>query len=127
MSIILGTEKLKAYRGLSMLCEYAGKNAEWCDELWLAVLTDYELYQELLYYLEHHCFADRLKAAGYSLTDLYVWQMGRDNLRRDTGKNTANCNKEEMVLRAFWAMAEMRKDPLRYERKLADGPGMDIE
>lgn len=125
--IILGTEKLKAYRGFSMLCEYVGRDEEWCNELWLAVLTDCELYEELLYYLEHHCFADRLKAAGYSLTDLYVWQMGQDNLRRDTGKNTENCNKEEMVLQAFWAMAEMRKDSSRYERKLADGPGMDKE
>ena len=125
--IILGTEKLKAFRGLSMLCEYAGKSEEWCNELWLSLLTDYELYTELLYYLENHCFADCLKAAGYSLTDLYVWQMGQDNLRRDTGKNTENCNKEEMVLQAFWTMAQMRKDPSEYERKLADGSGMGKE
>lgn len=123
--IILGTEKLRAYRGLSMLCEYAGRSGEWCNELWLAILTDYELYEEFLYYLEHHCFADRMKIAGYSLTDLYVWQMGQDNLFRDTGKNTADCNKEKMVLQAFWTMAQMRKEPSRYERKLTEGPGMD--
>ena len=118
--IILGTEKVKAYQGLSMLCEYAGKSGEWCNELWLAILTDHELYGEFLYYLEHHCFEDNIKAAGYSLTDLYVWQMGQDNLLRDTGKNTASCNKEEMVLQAFWTMAEMRKDPSRYEKKLTE-------
>lgn len=125
--IILGTEKIRAYSGLSMLCEYAGKSGEWCSELWLDMLTDYELYEEFLYYLERHCFLDRLKAAGYSLTDLYVWQMGQDNLRRDSGKNTENCNKEEMVLQAFWTMARMRKDPSYYERKLTEGPGMDKE
>lgn len=123
--IIFGTEKVKAYQGLSMLCEYAGKSGEWCNELWLAILTDHELYGEFLYYLEHHCFADHIKAAGYSLTDLYVWQMGHDNLLRDTGKNTESCNKEEMVLQAFETMAEMRKEPSRYERKLAEDPGMD--
>lgn len=125
--IILGTEKMKAYQGLSMLCEYAGKSEEWCDGLWIAVLTDQELYGEFLYYLEHHCFADRIRAAGYSLTDLYVWQMGQDNLLRDTGRNTESCNKEEMVLRAFETMAKMRKDPSLYERKLAEDPGLDRE
>ena len=123
--IILGTEKVKAYQGLSMLCEYAGKNEEWCNELWLAILTDYELYGEFLYYLEHHCFADHIKTAGYSLTYIYVWQMGQDNLIRDTGKNTASCNKEEMVLQAFRTMADMKKEPSRYEKKLAEDSGMD--
>lgn len=125
--IILGTEKIKVYRGLSMLCEYAGKSVEWCNELWLTILADHELYGEFLYYLEHHCFADRLKMSGYSLTDLYVWQMGQDNLLRDTGKNTESCNKEGMVLQAFWTMAQMRKDPSLYERKLSEDPGMDRE
>lgn len=110
-----------------MLCEYAGKNELWCDELWMDMLSDHELYEEFLYYLEHHSFADRMKVTGYSLTDLYVWRMQRDNLSKDTGKNTESCNKEEMVLQAFRTMAQMKKDPVRYAGKLNENAGMDRE
>lgn len=125
--IICGTEKIKVYEGLKMLCEYAGKSAEWCDGLWITILTDYELYGEFLYYLEHHSFADRMKVAGYSLTDCYVWQMERYNLAKDTGKNTESCNKEEMVLEAFRTMAGIKKNPAYYRQKMSEGSGMDKE
>lgn len=125
--IICAAEKIKAYEALEMLCEYAGKSAQWRDELWIMILTDYELYGEFLYYLEHHSFADRMKTLGYSLTDCYVWQIERDNLAKDTGKNTESCNKEEMVLEAFWTMAQMKKNPDYYRRKLSEGAGMDRE
>ena len=125
--IILDSGKIKAYESLKILCEYTGKSSEWCDELWLDILTDYELYEEFVYYLVHHSLADNMKAEGYSLTDFYVWQMDRHNLANDTGKNTGICNKEEMVLNAFKSMAEMKKNPEYYKRKLSDGSGMDKE
>lgn len=125
--IICATEKMKAYEGLQMLCEYAGKSPEWCNELWITMLTDHAMYREFLYYLEHHGFADYMKVAGYSLTDCYVWQMEQYNLLNDSGKNTANCNKEAMVLQAFWTMAQMKKNPGCYMRKMSEGSGMDRE
>lgn len=125
--IILDSEKIKAYEGLKMLCEYAGKPRKWRDELWLNMLSDYELYKEFVYYLEHHSLADYMKVEGYSLTDFYVWQMEKYNLASDSGKNTERCNKEEMVLQAFKAMAGMKKNPDYYKRKLSEGSGMDKE
>lgn len=125
--IILDAGRIKAYEGLKMLCEYAGKDSGWCDGLWMDMLTDYELYEEFVYYLAHHSLADNMKVEGYSLTDFYVWQMERHNLANDTGKNTAGCNKEEMVLQAFKSMAEMKKAPEYYKRKLSEGRGMDKE
>ena len=123
--IVYGTEKIRAYDGLVRLCEYAGYTDAWCDELWSEMLLDKELYNELVYYLEHHIPADAMKVSGYSLTDLYVWQMERYNLQRDSGKNTNQCNKEEMILQAFRAMADMKKDPDIFLKKLNDGMGMD--
>lgn len=125
--IILDSGKIKAYEGLKMLCEYSGKSSEWCDGLWLDMLTDYELYEEFVYYLEHHSLADHMRIEGYSLTDFYVWQMERYNLASDSGKNTEICNKEKMVLQSFKTMAEMKKNPEYYKRKLTDGSGMDKE
>ena len=125
--IIFDSGKIKAYEGLKMLCEYSGKSSEWCDGLWMDMLNDYELYEEFVYYLEHHAPADHMKVEGYSLTDFYVWQMERYNLAGDIGKNTAECNKEEMILQSFKAMAEMKKNPEYYKRKFTDGSGMDKE
>lgn len=124
--IIYGTEKIRAYDGLLRLCEYAGCTDAWCDELWNEMLFDRELYDEFVHYLEHHVPADTMKVCGYSLTDLYVWQMERYNLQRDSGKNTEQCNKERLVLQAFRSMADMKKNPDNFIKKLKDGAGMDM-
>ena len=123
--IIYGTEKIRAYDGLVRLCEYAGCTEAWCDELWNEMLSDRELYDEFVYYLEHHIPSDAMKVYGYSLTDLYVWQMEKYNLRRDSGKNTEQCNKEAMVLQAFRALADIKKNPDIFLKRLNDGAGMD--
>lgn len=125
--IIYATEKIRAYDGLKRLCEYAGKPDEWCSELWLALLEDGELYEEFVYYLEHHGFADSMKAEGYSLTDFYVWQMERYNLFSDSGKNTESCNKEALVLEAFRTMVDIKRNPACLKQKLGEGAGMDKE
>lgn len=123
--IVYGTEMIRAYDGLARLCDYAGKDDKWCDGLWQEMLADGELYHEFIYYLENHMPQDGMKVQGYSLTDLYVWQMEQFNIRRDSGKNTENCNKEEMMLDAFWTMAKMKKNPESYLGKLDKGMGMD--
>ena len=51
--------------------------------------------------------------------------MNRYNLIRDSGKNTAACNKDRMVLHAFRDMIEMKKEPAAYVKKLTMGKGMD--
>lgn len=123
--IFFDQSRLKVYDGLGRLCEYAGQSGEWCNMLWSELLVDQELYEAFVYYLEHHGLAEAPKCAGYSLTDCYVWEMEQDNLRRDTGKNTAQCNKEEMVLRAFMTMAKMKRSPEEFIKKFQDGRGMD--
>ena len=124
-AIIFDQSKLKAYDGLIRLCEYAGQPEEWGSRLWSELLMDGQLYDAFVHYLEHHELPELPKCAGYSLTDCYVWQMERDNLRRDTGKNTAGCNKEGMVLHAFMTMVQMKRAPEEYIRKFTDGRGMD--
>lgn len=123
--IIFDQSKLKVYDGLMRLCEFAGETELWRQTLWGELLLNRELYDAFVYYLEHHGLPDFPKCEGYSLTDCYVWQMERDNLRRDTGKNTAQCNKEDMVLRAFQMMAGLQREPEVFVRKLSDWRGMD--
>ncbi len=123
--IVYDARRIRAYEGLQALGEYAGKEASWLDALWAGIVSDEALLREFMYYLDHHGFLDALKCEGYALTDLYVWQMDRYNLVREIGKNTECCNKEAMVLNAFYAMYLMQKDPAVYVKRLTSGEGMD--
>ena len=80
---------------------------------------------EFIFYLEHHSLKDKVHCEGYGLTDLYIWQMNRYNIIGDSGKNTDTCNKDRMVLKAFYDMAQMKKSPDEYIKKLTLGRGMD--
>lgn len=123
--IIYDSTKVKVYENLKALCSFAGEPQEWCDMLWQEIVPDAELYRELLYYMRNNSLEDKARCCGYTLTDLYVWQMDRYNLLHDTGKNTAACRKVDMVLRAFEAMAQMKKNPEGYRKRFEDGRGMD--
>lgn len=123
--IVYDARRIKAYEGLRALGEYAGKDAAWLDRLWAGMTADGGLMKEFMYYLDHHGFLDELKCEGYALTDLYVWQMDRYNLVREVGKNTEMCNKEAMVLNAFYTMLRMQENPAVYVRRLTSGEGMD--
>lgn len=124
-SIVVSTGKIKAYERMSALCGIAGEDQEWCDALWAELLFDAELFDEMVFYLENHFLLDKAKCEGYGLTDLYVWQLDRYNLIGDIGKNTDACNKERMVLHAFYDMAAMKKDPGAYIKRMTLGRGMD--
>lgn len=123
--ILYDARKVKAYEGLLALGKYAGQEREWVDALWTDLLAEPKLYGEIVYYLENHSFRDEFKFRGYSLTDLYVWQMNKYNLIKDLGKNTAECNKETMALRSFRTMIDLMRSPEEYLRRLGEDRGMD--
>ena len=123
--ILYDARKVMAYQGLIQLGEYAGKSKEFIESLWAELVLDEALMKEFMYYLDHHTLLDQVRCRGYSLTDLYVWQMDRYNLVREIGKNTDGCNKEALVLNAFRAMIDMKKDPDNYVERLTRGTGMD--
>ena len=125
MALIIDGSKLKVFEYFHQLCDYAEWNQESRDFLWKKLLINESLYNEFVYYLEHHEFCGKLSFHGYSLIDLYVWQMDRYNLIHDIGKNTGNCNKEDLVLKAFYTMAVFFEKPEYYDKKLSEGLGMD--
>lgn len=123
--ILYDARRIKAYEGLLALGEIAEETKQWCDELWEELVFDAELLDELVFYLEHHSLKDKVHCEGYGLTDLYIWQMNRYNIIGDSGKNTAACNKDRMVLHAFRDMINMKKEPAAYVKKMTMGRGMD--
>ena len=123
--ILYDATKVKVCKAFYEICDYAGLSREWADGLWLEIISRQQVYEELVYYIEHHTFSDRLKVCGDSLCDLYVWQMNRYNLIKDIGKNPRTCNKEKMAMQAFGTMVELLKNPQETARKLEYGQGTD--
>ncbi len=125
MGILYDARKLKALEFLGDLAAYAGKDDDFVGRLWSELLADGELYKEFVYYADNHTFLDELKVRGYSMSDLYVWQMDKYNIVRELGKNPAACNKETLVLNAFMEFANMKKDPDEYVKRIESGKGND--
>jgi len=125
VAIIFDSRKIMVYEDLKYLCEFTGKGAAFAEELWQAFLKNDDLYNEFLYYIDNRTFKDAFSFEGYSLTDIYVYMLGRFNLINDTGKNTEACNKETMVLETFMGMVELMANPAEYVKKLDAGRGMD--
>ncbi|MCR4961828.1 MAG: hypothetical protein K6A74_10260 [Lachnospiraceae bacterium] len=123
--IIIKGEKIMAFEDLRYLAVSAGKTEAFVDRLWEELLAKPALYDEFLYYLKAGTIKGQLSVEGYDLLDLFVYMMSYSNLRNDTGKNTALCDKTEMVLDSFMAMAELMNDPEGYIKKLNEGRGMD--
>ena len=124
-NIIIATSKIKACEFFYELCDFCGYEKEWSDELWGDIIKDPDMYAEFAYYVQNHTLKDSFDVCGYSLTDLYVFQMDKYNLIREIGKNNADCNKERMVLNAFRMMIDMKADPETYLRRLEEGRGED--
>ena len=123
--IIYDASKIKAYSVLDGLCRCAQEPEQMRDSLWQEFLADGELYEEFVYYAENHTIMGKMKVEGYTLLDLFVLEMDSFNLTHDTGRNTAFCNKEDMVLRAFLTMAGLKKEPEKYIERFRRGSGMD--
>lgn len=124
-NIIISTSKIRVCEFFYELCDFCGYDREWTDSLWGDIIADEPVYEELAYYADHHTFRDVLDVCGYSLSDLYVFQMDKYNLIREIGKNPPECNKERMVLNAFRMMADMKTDPAEYVKRLQEGRGED--
>ncbi len=123
--IIIATSKIKACERFYELCDYCGYEREWADALWRDIVTDEEIYEEFEYYADSHSIKDSVEICGYSLSDLYVFQMDKYNLIREIGKNTAECNKERMVLNAFRMLIDMKADPATFIKRIEEGRGED--
>ncbi len=123
--IVYDASMVKICEAFYQICEYAEFSRDWANELWMDILTSKPVMEELVYYIENHTFLDKCKVLGYSMCDLYVWQMSRYNLIQDTGKNSRTCNKEKMVMKSFRTMIDMVKEPEKYRSRLERGEGMD--
>ncbi|MCD7807520.1 MAG: hypothetical protein LUH19_09330 [Lachnospiraceae bacterium] len=125
-NIILQTGKMKAYEMTMELGKYIGQSELFMNELWDGLMDYPPVYEEYVYYLEHQDILGEYEFRGITLLDVFVSQMKYFNLRHDTGKNTSDCNKVEMVISAFYVFLQVHKDPKTWLSKVNAGRGMDF-
>lgn len=126
-TIIYDARRMKAYESMQAMGRATGKTQEYIDALWKAIVVDGDLIKEYIYYLDYHTFLDGIHIEGYGLTDLYMWLLRQYSITQDYGKNEETCNKEALVLDAFWHMIKMREHPGEYVRRLENGFGLGMD
>lgn len=124
-NIIYDARKIKLMEAVKELSDLVGNSDEWFNSFWSLVMENENIYEELLYYIDHHDLLCSYTIENYSIVDLFVWQMSNYDLRHDTGKNDASCCKEAMVLFAFEAMARMAKEPEKYKKRIQSDMRLD--
>lgn len=124
--IIIKTTNLKVYDAVFTMAEAYGKEKEYAEYLWNKLLSSQELMDEFIYYLEHGALLDKMKVEGYTLTDIYVYQITNYNLFiSDIGKNSKSCNKDFVVMDTFYLMGKMLDEPEDVISRMNEGKGMD--
>lgn len=116
----------KAYQHLTELCRFTYQDITWQEAFWNRLCSHPSIYDEWVYYTMYHTLQGAYKICGYSLIDVFVWQMNRYNLFRDLGKHDARCNKAYMVLRAFDFFLDMENTPEKHIRMLESDEGRDV-
>lgn len=109
-NIIIAAEKLKLFELVEKWAEYAGYSKEWANDFWRDLLLNNEVYEEFLYYVDHEDFLCKYSYNGQYITDIFIWEMRKYNIKTDRGKNYADCDKVEMVLNAFRTMLNMKDE-----------------
>lgn len=108
--IIIASEKIKLYERLDYLCKYSGYSDEWKDDFWRDILINKGVYDEFLFWVDKNDLLCKYSIAGYYITDIFVWEMRKFNVRHDRGKNYDDCDKTVMMMNSFRTMLDMGKD-----------------
>lgn len=109
-NIIIASEKLKLFELVKNWAEYAGYSEDWTNQFWQDLLLNSEVYEEFLYYVDKDDFLCKYSYNGQYITDIFIWEMRKFNIKTDRGKNYADCDKAEMVLNAFRTMLDMKEN-----------------
>ncbi|MCR5735462.1 MAG: hypothetical protein K6G22_12725 [Lachnospiraceae bacterium] len=97
------------------------------EELMSRVLSEHELYEEIDYYRLHEDFLCSLNVKGMTVVDILVWQTDRFKAAIDEGKFGLKYNPSEMILKAYFTMYDVMKDPELYFEHFRSETGTDYE
>ncbi len=111
---------------IRILADRAGENEEYADELWERISRSNGLLRELAYFHDFGDFLCEYKVAGYTLTDILVWQVDHFKAYLDRPEEMNRYRQEKLLLVSFNIMSKMEKDPQPYINKMQGETGADF-
>ena len=109
------------------LAKSVGKTMEEAGEFWDRLKEDAELLEELEYYAIHKEFLCKYKVAGYTVTDILVWQVDHFKAYLDRREEINRYRQDKLIYNSFDILLQMRDKPEFYVNKLQGETGTDYE
>ncbi len=108
------------------LSEQAGKGEEYGKTLWGRITNSVGVLRELAYFHDTGEFWGKYEVAGYTLTDIVVWQV--DHFKAYMDRVEMNrFHRERLFLESLEVLLDMEENPEKFVRKMAEESGQDSE
>ena len=128
MDINVGQQE-KAMRTLEHyvyeLASRAGETDDYASDLWKRIQNSLGVLKELAYYHDYGKFWGEYKVAGYSLTDILVWQVDHFKAYLDRHEEVNRWHPERLLLHSLDIMTKMEEDPEPFIQKMQGETGTD--
>ena len=113
-------------RYVYQLAEQAGETEEYARNLWSRIRSSNGVLKELAYYHDYGKFWGEYKVAGYTLTDILVWQVDHFKAYLDRHEEVNRWKPERLLLHSLDVMLQMEHDPAPFAAKMAGETGTDF-
>ena len=104
----------------------AGKSEQEALDFWSRLYEDKELLEEVEYYSMHQNFLCKYEIAGYTVTDILVWQVDHFKAYLDRHEEVNRYHQGKLLYNAFDIMLQMREKPEFYVNKMQGETGTDF-
>ena len=108
-----------------LLASRAGESSGFVTEF-LDLLENSEgIKREYVHYMTNTTFLGEYSVCDMTVVDIMIWQMDHFKSDLDKGLYDMQSNPDKMLLRAFYTMLKMEKDPQAYTERYASDTGTD--
>ena len=108
-----------------LLAGNAGENDAFVNEFIEMINGSEKIREEYIYYMINNRFLGEYSVCGMTVVDIMIWQMDHFKSDLDRGLYDMQSNPNKMLLRAFYTMLKMEKDPQSYLEKYGSDTGTD--
>lgn len=108
-----------------LLAGNAGEDDAFVNEFIDLINGSEKIKEEYIYYMINNRFLGEYSVCGMTVVDIMIWQMDHFKSDLDRGLYDMQSNPNKMLLRAFYTMLKMEKDPQLYLEKYGSDTGTD--
>ena len=108
-----------------LLADNAGEDEGFVTEFLELMDASPKVKEEYLFYMNNGKFLGEYSVCDMTVVDIMIWQMDHFKSDLDRGLYDMQSNPNKMLLRAFYTMLKMEKDPQGYLEKYGSDTGTD--